>query len=458
MLALPTLQAQDLPFQLDVDYATFLYDEQESLLELYLAVDASTLSYEQSAAGFVASMPLHLALRPVAGGAPDGASTTAVFDEAMLLQFAIADTSALDEGQYFVEQFRRAVPPGEYTLDVVALEDPEQARPEVRLSLDLTVAGFATMDQASVSDITLASAIQQGEEVEAHFYKNGLIITPNPKALYGEGQNRVYYYLEAYGLPVVTDQAEYTLLTYLSESNLPQPISGYQRRVSRAVRDPDVVVGAFDVSELPSGSYFLRVVFLNENNEALAEQTKKFFVFNPNVERPVAVMDEGLETSLYAVMSEEEVEDNLSQAKVIATQQELAQMRSLRSLEEKRDYLAAFWRRRDTDSDPSVNAARRDFYERIRYAQDRYRTPFEESWETDRGRVLLKYGYPSQVDPRPFDQQLVPHEIWTYESIPGQGQAVFVFADREGLSRYDLIHSTVTGEVSQPNWEQQLRR
>ncbi len=86
-----------------------------------------------------------------------------------------------------------------------------------------------------------------------------------------------------------------------------------------------------------------------------------------------------------------------------------------------------------------------------------YRSGRQSAWETDRGRVVLRYGLPSQVTPNTFEQELVPHEIWEYDNIPGQGRATFVFADREGLG-YDLLHSTVPGEPSVPNWEQLLRR
>src|SRR5690606_13826925 len=146
-------------------------------------------------------------------------------------------------------------------------------------------------------------------------------------------------------------------------------------------------------------------------------------VYNPDVERPAVSVDGGYETSLYAVMGEEEVEENLRHARVLATQQEVAQMRQLETLDEKRDFLAEVWRRRDTDSNPSENQARREFSERLRYAEERYATSFSEAYEVDRGRVLLRYGYPSEVDPRPFEQNLVPHEVWTYENIPGQGRA-----------------------------------
>src|SRR5690606_39835099 len=114
------------------------------------------------------------------------------------------------------------------------------------------------------------------------------------------------------------------------------------------------LVVSFDVDDPPTGSYFLHLVFLDENNEALAEQTKRFYVYNPDVERPAAAVgaDEGYEASLYAIMSEEEVEANLRHAAVIATQQELAQMRQPAAPGPKRAWRAALSRRRATARDP----------------------------------------------------------------------------------------------------------
>lgn len=450
--------AQDLPFEVDLDYSTFLFDESESVIEFYLSIGAEKLDYELTDGQYLATIPMDIVLHPVSGNAPTGASDTDVLNENLTLRFASVDTSALLPGQFFVEQFRTAVPAGEYTLE--ATFPATENRSQMQITLDVTVPNYATGESVMVSGITLASHVGRAGESDTSnpFYRNGLIVTPNPNALFGEGQDHIFYYLESYNLPAGTTADEYTLFTFLSETNLPQPMVGYQQRRVRSVRDPDVLVGSMDVSELPSGSYFLQLRLLDANNEALAEQSKKVFVLNPGVERPIAAVDEGYETSLYAVMSEEEVEDNLAHARVIASQSELGQIRGLSDLESKRGYLARFWQARDTDSDPAANNARREFYERMRYAADRYDTPFEEVWETDRSRVLLKYGYPSELDPRPFDQQLVPHEIWVYDNIPGQGTSVFVFADREGLGRYDLIHATVTGEISEPNWQQLLQR
>ncbi len=457
-LTVCSAQAQLQPAQLDIDYATFLYDDSKSLLELYLSVSAESLDFDAEDGRFLATLPLDISLSPVSDGAPDDVNAEPVLNETLTLRFALADTTEIEPGQFFVEQFRTAVTPGEYTLLLTI--PTRDDRPEIKLVMDATVPSYGTSDHAVSSGVTLATNIRQAvaDEVDHPLTKNGLMLTPNPNGLFGEAQPRVFYYLETYGLEDAVEGDEYTLLAYISPSSLLQAIPGYQRRTSRSVRNPDVLIGMFDIAELPSGSYFLRFAVLNANNEAIVEQSKKFLVFNPNVELPVAAVDAGFETSLYAVMSIEEVDLNLDHAKVIGTQTERSQIGNLSSLEAKQNFLARFWTARDTDTDPSVNSARREFYERLRYAEERYRAPGEEVYRTDRGRVLLVYGYPSNVDPRPFDGELVPHEIWSYENIPGQGQALFVFADRQGIGRYDLVHSTVSGETSLPNWREMLVR
>lgn len=460
LLAPHVLAQQPLPVALDVDYATFLYDDEASLLEVYLGVDVTTLDYTATAEGFVADLPLRLALRPASQAAPSGARTAAVFEREVPLRFVVADTAALRAGQSFFDRVRATVPPGEYELDVVAPADTARARPELRLALDVLVRDYSLDDQATVSDVALATAIRRSEDGDGPFFKNGLDVLPNPNPVFGVGaaEPQVFYYAEAYGVPETAGTPRYTLLAYVADEDAPRPLPGLQRRTERDARDPDVLVGSFDVGALPSGSYYLRLALLDENNEALAEQSKGFAVFNPAVAAPTAVGADDFETNLFRALGDEEVDEELRAVEAVATSTEVEQLRRLDAPDAKRAFLAAFWRARDTDSDPVQNEARRQFFERLRHAAERYGTPFAEAYETDRGRIVLRYGYPSEVDPRSYESEFVPHEVWRYDNIPGQGRAVFVFADREGAGLFELIHSTVTGEVSQPNWEQMLRR
>ena len=117
-----------------------------------------------------------------------------------------------------------------------------------------------------------------------------------------------------------------------------------------------------------------------------------------------------------------------------------------------------FWNKRDPNPATPVNEFKDEFYQRVQYANDRYTTRGMEGWETDRGRILVKYGLPTNIEPHLFDRGVRPHEIWEYNNIPGEGQAQFIFADRNGFGEFELIHSTVAGERRLANWQEELRR
>ena len=458
----PAAQTSELPLQLDVDYAAFRYDAEHALVEAYLAFEASTLPYVPVEDHFEVALPVTLVLRRASVAAPAQATDAPVFADTLTYRFAVADTAGLVQGQYFVQQVRAAVPPGEYALEVGVAGDAATGRVAFTAQRDVTVPDFAAAAEAGralLSGITLAASIQPSDERDAAFYKNGLLIQPNPNALFGQGLPTLFYYAEAYGLDEAVEADAYTLFAYLSASNFAQPLDGYQQRSERAVRSPEVLAGSFDLRALPGGVYYLHLALLDENNEAVAEQSRNFYVYNPGVAQPVAAAaDRSYEANLYAVMPEVEIDDNLRHAEVIATGRERDQIARLTTPDTKRDFLTEFWRKRDEDPATPINETRVRFYERVQYANDRYTNSQAEGWTTDRGRTVLKYGYPSQVDPTLFDSESLPYETWTYDSIPGSGQSVFVFVDRLGFGDFELIHSTVSGEVSMPNWRQQLRR
>ncbi|WP_095511374.1 GWxTD domain-containing protein [Rubrivirga marina] len=435
------------------DAATFQYSEDQSLVELYLSFRAATLPFEPAASGFEAVVPTHIVVRPVAQAAPSGAEAAPAYDRTLPFAYAVDDTTALTSTQVFVEQVRLAVAPGEYEVDVTLMPEGEQ---EVRALLNLTVPNYAEARGTAISAVQLATRIRPTTDPTDPLSKSGLSIRPNPDAFYGGDGAAVRYYAEVYGPPDATE--DYTLVSFVAESATGAALPDHEDRLDRSVKPVDVIAGQIDVSTLPSGIYYLRLVALNEANEAVAEQSKRFFVINPDV-APVATGDAmSFEETLYGAMGEEELLQNLAHARVIATGREEAQMAALTTDEERRAFLAAFWATRDEDGVPSVNEARQNFYNRLRVVTQRFSEFGQEPYQTDRGRIFLTYGPPTEIDRRPFEAGMLQHEIWRYDNIPGEGQAFFVFVDRYSSDRYELIHSDVTGEVSIPNWEAQLIR
>ncbi len=456
LFIVPGSLGQTMPVDLGLDHAAFAYDDNESMLEIYLAFGASSLQYEATEEHFLARLPLTLTLLRSTEAELQGTPSDPVWQDDLTLDFAVADTAGLVEGQYLMRQARLTVPPGEYELRVNVPADAAQGRQQLELRRDVLVPDFT--GSGGLSDITLATTITRSQDREDLFYKNGLVIRPNANQLYGQGMSNLFYYAEAYQVEsIAAVGGEYTLLAYIAEANKPQPLPGLQRRTQRKARTPDVLAGSFKLDGLPSGSYFLRLVLLDENNESRAEQSRKFFVVNPDVARePVAALESSFEASPYATMSEEEVERGLEHVRVIATEQEDRRVRSIEDLDEKRRFLMDFWQKRDPDPSTPVNEFREDFYGRLQYANERYTVRTMEGWETDRGQVIIKYGIPTNIEPHLYDRGFKPYEIWQYNNIPGEGQAIFVFADRDGFGEFEQIHSTVAGERRMANWQEEL--
>ncbi len=459
MFSAVTAHAQPLPVQLDVDVASFAFDGANSLVEIYLAVEATSMQFVFDDSMFYANLPLDLAIVR-SGQRLDSTVAAPVWEDSLSLNFVIPDTAGLSAGQHFVHQVRTAVPPGEYQLQVVVPADSAGGRQELRMRLDALVPSYGNDAAVEISDITLATSIEPSSDDQSSFYKNGVVVRPNANQLYGQGLTQLFFYAETYNTDAVAElQDEYTLITYLAQANAPNPISGYSRRLARPSRSPDVIVGAFDLADLPSGSYFLRLAILNKDNESLVEQSRKFFVYNPNVEReqPKAV-ETVFESTPFASLSEEEVARELELIELIANEREKNRAKRIQDLDEKRRFLMTFWRARDPNPNVPSNAFREEFFQRLQYANERYSSSFVVGWKSDRGRVLMKHGLPSAIDPHLYERDSVPYEVWEYNNIPGEGQAVFVFADRSGFGQFDLIHSTVTGETTLPNWQDELRR
>ena len=436
------------------DAATFQYSEDESLVEVYLSIQAATVPFARADDGFMATLPTRFQLRPASQSAPAGALVEPVYDETYGYRYAAPDTAAIQPGQVFVEQLRLLAPPGDYELEVTVAPEGGSA---VSAILDVTLPDYAGNAGTAISGIQLATAIAQAGPDDPNA-KSGLAIRPNPEAYFGGRGVPVQYYAEVYEPP--SQGGEYTLLAFLAESASGAAMPGLERRTQRPAGEVDIAVGRIDVSEVPSGIYYLRLVALDEANQAVAEQSKRLFIINPDV----VVEDNTLgamthEESIFAAMGEEELALNLAHARVIATGRERGQIDDLATDEMRRQFLTTFWTNRDQDGIPSVNTARREFYERLLVVNDRFGEPGgTPGFQTQRGRVYLTYGPPAELDRRPFDTQFNPHEVWTYENIPGEGRSVFVFVDRYNASQFELVHSDVLGEVSVTNWQAEVMR
>jgi GWxTD domain-containing protein len=121
-----------------------------------------------------------------------------------------------------------------------------------------------------------------------------------------------------------------------------------------------------------------------------------------------------------------------------------------------RQHLQAFWYQ---------TAGAKAYEQWIKYksqvqsVEQHYANNYMEGFETDRGRVYLKYGQPNSVVVKESSPSEYPYEIWTYDKIGIYSNRRFVFYNPDLVTNnHRLLHSDMVGELRNPAWQQILVR
>jgi len=122
----------------------------------------------------------------------------------------------------------------------------------------------------------------------------------------------------------------------------------------------------------------------------------------------------------------------IRQVKYIATAEENRRLRGAGVLD-REQLFREFWKRRDPTPNTPQNELMDEYYFRVQYADDRYST-HRPGWETDRGRIYIMYGEPTDIERHPFEAGSRPYEIWYYHNLNRR----FVFVDHTGFGDYNL--------------------
>lgn len=138
----------------------------------------------------------------------------------------------------------------------------------------------------------------------------------------------------------------------------------------------------------------------------------------------------------------------------IITEQEKKAFKTLKTDEERENFIENFWRRRDPNPDTEENEFREEYYERIAYANEHYASGIP-GWKTDRGRIYIAWGKPDSVESHPtggsYDRPsyegggsttTYPYETWFYRHLDGVGDGIEIeFVDPTGTGEYRIARN-----------------
>ncbi|NIM01066.1 MAG: GWxTD domain-containing protein [Acidobacteria bacterium] len=108
----------------------------------------------------------------------------------------------------------------------------------------------------------------------------------------------------------------------------------------------------------------------------------------------------------------------------IAKKDEAEAFRALKTDDERILYVEKFWARRDPHPETMTNEYRQLFWERVREANELFLDSASEGWHTDRGKIHILYGPPTEIQDemeyRADDPRSTGGIIrWIYEGRPG---------------------------------------
>lgn len=437
--------SQNLQFiPLNVDYARFRGTENKVYVEVYLSFYQRNLRYIQTDSGYVARFNTRAAVFQ---------NDSLVEQKSRAFHNVMPVLKDIKSNRQFIDFFLFELNPGEYSVKVTV--DDQNSHGIGEYVVDISLKPFPTNSMA-ISDIELCSEIKRAER-KSLFDKNTLRVVPNPATLYGIALPALFYYAELYNVPYSKDSPS----TYTVEAQITDVEGNVVRELpSRSDVKPAssfVVVGGQNVITLQPGTYFFHLKVTDNGSGQSISAKKRFIFYKPQRESALA-SNKGATDFLgqfYRNLDEEQLDEEFSAAAYIATAEEKKTFKAL-GLEGKRRFLSEFWNRRDVDKNTPQNEYRQEYLMLVQYANQKFSTIRTEGWKTDRGRILLTYGRPDEIDRHPMQTDTKPFEIWNYFSL--EGGVIFVFADLTNFGDYQLIHSTHSKELHDPNWMRLIQR
>jgi GWxTD domain-containing protein len=430
----------------EFDYAQFAYDSSNNFVEFYYSFNQGTMKTISDSLGNQVNAILKISISDSLTG------EFLVNNQWKVSHYINSDES--EETQSLIGVIGFILPEGALKIEITGT-DLNNTSNSKNIVDNIRVHPIIE-DEVGISDIQLAYKMIQGSENQnSIFYKNTYEVIPIPNLVFGKNQPVLFFYVELYNLEnlgIDESKLKWNQLIFNSRGNI---VNGKDKYFSKNV-DSRVEVGSFVIANLPTDTYTLVLQLIDSLHNKGVSTSKKFFVYNPDlfVDDTAGTGNLSLLATTFGSMSEEELDDIFEKSKYIATSAEIDRYKRLTNEEGKRQFMNEFWNARDLVSESRKNEFFLSYFQRVDIANSRYTTLAKSGWKTDRGRIYLMYGEPSEIERYPSQIETRPYEIWYYNELEGGVQ--FIFADLLGFSDYSLVHSTKRGELRDDSWARRI--
>jgi GWxTD domain-containing protein len=378
-------------------------------------------------------------------------------DKYNLLSPEMADANA--QRPDFVDQKRIPASEGNYTLELT-ISDKNSSEQPVSVAQPVTIS--FPEDRISISDIELIESYNKTEK-PGKFTKSGYDVVPFANNFYHEGLNTISFYAEVYNAKKFLGTDDFLVRYFLFNDGNKKITNEMVVNRKQAPQEVNVVLASFPLDKVPSGNYDIGIEVRDKKNQLLATKHILFQRSNAMREQPVVTDDYNLinitNTFVANYTNADSLQAYLDCLYPISSRLERDiedRQIAMKSPQSMQQFLYYFWSKRDANN---AEQSWLEYKQRVDKANDLYKTHNRKGYETDRGRVFLQYGAPNSIDAETMNDASYPYEIWHYYTVGKETNRKFIFYSRDRSSNnYVLLHSDVTGELSNYDWQKQLHQ
>jgi len=433
--------AQEKKIKAYLDTKEFFAPEIGNYLEIYLQFVGPSVKYTSSKDGLQARVSLWFEVLK---------NDSVIKTDAYILESPLIKDSIIDD---FYEIKRFVLEPGEYDLRI-ELTDVNNPNSKTGGKQKITIDDFK--DKPSVSDIEVAEFAYESS-LENNFVKSGFHIIPLISNFYPTDLTKIPAYFEVYNADKVGDSIIGVIQKIINDDNDTE-LEDFASFTRSKVAPVIPIFKKIDISKLPTGNYRMEVILTDRKLNPIAKNAYPFqrsndleIEFNPeNI-----VLDPAFQNTI----TEDSVNYYLESLIPIAKPAEIKNIIATFKAKDKnksRKHIQAFWVQ--TSGKDSYNAWVK-YKIQVQQAERMYHTNYQQGFETDRGRVFLKYGAPNNIISKETSPSEYPYEIWTFNKIGKFSNRRFVFYNPDLVNNaYRLLHSDMLGELKNPAWQQILNK
>lgn len=340
-----------------------------------------------------------------------------------------------------LDLFRFTLGPGAHQLVASVMDSVSGRRAEAVVPIE----GYRA--PPTISDLLVSPWLRAVASIDTipqpgEFRRGGLIVAIAPEVVVGGPTASVAYLLETYA---GTATEGHLTLTVVDENEVVRQTLG--PTPVRLVAGIGLLTGQLELGDLPPARYQLRAAIDLGGN--VVSRMAAFLADPTAANTPSALAD----VDYFARLSGPRLDEAYAPLAVIARPLELSGWLATGSDDDKRTFLARFWQPRDPTPATRGNERRARFYDGVTYTNAFYDDSLRRlaGWQTDRGRIFLREGLPTQVLRRPERGPVPAYEVWRYyEPV----ERYYVFADRGALGGFTLVRSSE--ERGEDRWQQIL--